>query len=371
MRTEFMTNAPPAGDAEDPFHAYYSGGIRKIGLIGVLAALLLMAVVYAGSVGAAGLSLTDVFLAVAHAALPSIFGAPGNEMAGAIVVDIRMPRILLAGFAGASLAVAGAVMQGVLRNPLVSPFTLGLSSAASFGAALAIVAGPGIMGALFVGNQNALIVAMAFAFGIASMLLIYAVTRMSDDQSTIILAGVVLGYMFSAGVLVLKYLTNNEKLRDITLWLMGGMWGANWGSAVLVAIVTVLVLLLLTLKAWDLNALSAGDEVARNLGVDIGRTRMYCLLLATLMASSCMAFTGVIGFVGLMSPHICRIIIGNDHRYLIPCSALMGALILLLSDTFARTIMIPQDLPVGIVMYVIGGAFFLFLIRRGKRSTLY
>jgi iron complex transport system permease protein len=371
MPVEVVTSIKPEDQAEDPFGAYHSGNVRKAALIGVLAALLLAAALYAGSVGAASLSLADVFLAVAHAALPSTFGAPGNEMAQAIVVNIRMPRILLAGFAGASLAVAGAVMQGVLRNPLVSPFTLGLSSAASFGAALAIVAGPGVLGALFAGNQNALIVAMAFAFGIASMLLIYAVTRMSDDQSTIILAGVVLGYMFSAGVLILKYLTNNEKLRDITLWLMGGMWGANWGSAVLVALVTVLVLGLLTLKAWDLNALSAGDEVARNLGVDIGRTRMYCLLLSTFMASSCIAFTGVIGFVGLMAPHICRMLIGYDHRYLIPCSALMGALILLVSDTFARTIMVPQDLPVGIVMYVAGGAFFLYLITRGKKSTLY
>ena len=371
MNVEATTGVTPEDAAADPFDAYRSGSARKLTLICLLAVLLLATAVYAVSAGAASLSPGDSFLAVAHAALPSVFGAPGNGMARAIVLDIRLPRILLAGFAGAGLAVAGAVMQGVLRNPLVSPFTLGLSSAASFGAALAIVAGPAVLGALYAGNQNALVVAAAFAFGAASMLLVYGVTRLDDDQSTIILAGVVLGYVFSAGVLILKYQTNNDKLRDITLWLMGGMWGASWGSATLVALITVLVAGLLTLKAWDLNALAAGDEVARNLGVDIDRTRAYCLLLATLMASGSMAFTGVIGFVGLMAPHICRMLIGNDHRFLIPGSALAGALILLASDTFARTIMAPQDLPVGIVMYVIGGAFFLYLIRKGKKSTLY
>jgi iron complex transport system permease protein len=365
---------------------------KKRGLVVILLVLLFLAILYAGAVGSAGLSLSDVFLSITDAAaskalsalafLPEpaiaaispvlhVFGTPASDIAEPIVMNIRLPRILLAVLTGISLALAGAVMQGVLRNPLVSPFTLGLSSAASFGAALAIVLGTGLLGAVFTDNQNTLIVLTAFLFGCLSMVLVYFVTKMSDDQSTVILAGVVVGYLFSAGLLILKYVTNNEKLREITVWLMGGMWGANWGSVLILIPVVVAGFILLLYKAWDLNAMSAGDEVASNLGVDVRRTRLFCLMVATFISSSCLAFTGVIGFIGLMSPHICRMLIGNDYRYVIPCSALLGALILLVSDTFARTVMSPMDLPVGIVMYVIGGVFFLFLILRGKESRQY
>lgn len=365
----------------------------------ILAIFLSMAVLYAGSVGSASLTITDVFLSLGngliglinglldfisgvatldvihgHRVDPSLF-LPNSDIAGPIVLSIRLPRILLAILTGISLAVAGAVMQGTLRNPLVSPFTLGLSSAASFGAALAIVTGPGIFGPLFgsifLSNQNSFIVFFAFFFGFMSMLLIYAITRINDDQSTLVLAGVVIGYLFSAGLMILQYTTNNEKLRDIAVWLMGGMWGANWRSVLILIPVVLIGFSLLALKAWDLNAIYAGDEVAKNLGVDVEGTRLYCLLIATFIASCCLAFTGVIGFIGLMAPHISRMLIGNDYRYVIFCSGLIGALILLLSDTFARTIMSPVDLPVGIVLYVIGGVFFLYLVLNGRKSRLY
>jgi iron complex transport system permease protein len=128
---------------------------------------------------------------------------------------------------------------------------------------------------------------------------------------------------------------------------MGGMWGASWTAILILLPVVVICVILLALKAWDLNALSAGDEIAKNLGIRVERLRLYCLLLATIAASSCLAFTGVIGFIRLMAPHICRMLIGNDHRYLIPCSAIMGGLILLVSDTFARTVFCPVEIPVG------------------------
>jgi len=262
-------------------------------------------------------------------------------------------------------------MQGILRNPLVSPFTLGLASASSFGAALAIVFGAGVSAALMVSDDYVIVVS-AFVFGLMSMFLIYGISRMrGTSQATLILAGVVIGYIFQAGVLVFQYLSNNERLKDIVMWLMGGMWSANWDTILILAPITLICVLLLSLISWDLNALSAGDDIAKSLGIKVERLRLICLFLTTLIASSCLAFTGVIGFIGLMAPHICRMLIGNDYRYLIPCSALTGAIILLVSDTFARTIVSPIELPVGIIMYIIGGTFFLFLILRGKDSHIY
>jgi len=202
-------------------------------------------------------------------------------------------------------------------------------------------------------------------------LFIYAVSKMKGTSSaTLILSGVVLGYIFTAGVMVLKYITNDAKLREITLWLMGGMWGANWNAVLIVAPITILCILWLESKAWDLNTLSAGDEVAKNLGVDVDRLRFTGLFVSTLAASACLAFTGIIGFIGLMAPHIGRMLIGNDNRYLIPCSACIGAVILLLSDTAARTMFAPVEIPVGVIMYIIGGAFFMFLILRGYHRVI-
>jgi iron complex transport system permease protein len=325
----------------------YTGSYKKrLIFLALLAVAVFLSSLYAASVGSARIGLGDVFWSFADAVgnLVHINGLPQpqSDIASVIVINMRLPRILLAILTGMSLAVAGTVMQGVLRNPLVSPFTLGLASAASFGAAITIVLGTGILGLFISGGQYYDLILNAFVFGLLSMMLIYGIARMrGTSQATLILAGVVLGYIFQAGLLVLKYMSNNDKLKDLELWLMGGMWGANWNAVMILLPITIVCAILLALKAWDLNALAAGDEIAKNLGIRVDRLRLYCLVLATVVASSCLAFTGVIGFIGLMAPHICRMLIGNDHRYLIPCSALMGGLILLLSDTFSRTIFSP------------------------------
>jgi iron complex transport system permease protein len=363
---------------------YHQSYKKRVILLLIITALLIGAVLYSASAGTARLSIGDVFIAIMHnlavktsgipllGGLFAMFGEPQSGIAEVVVVNMRLPRILLAVLTGMCLAVAGAVMQGVLRNPLVSPFTLGLASAASFGAAITIVLGTGILGMFIAGGSNLDIILNAFLFGLLSMMLIYGISRVrGTSQSTLILAGVVLGYIFQAGVIILKYLSNNDKLKDLELWLMGGMWGASWNAILILLPVVIICVILLALKAWDLNALSAGDEIAKNLGIRVERLRLYCLLLATIAASSCLAFTGVIGFIGLMAPHICRMLIGNDHRYLIPCSAITGGLILLVSDTFARTVFSPIEVPVGIIMYIIGGIFFLYLILRGRESHIY
>ncbi|NMB79061.1 MAG: iron ABC transporter permease [Methanomicrobiales archaeon] len=375
-------------------HALYAAGsTRRIGLIIGLAILVMAAIIISAGIGTVAISPQDTILAIGHSsevalrgflhqclpaagawydAIPFTIPAPANPQAELIVVGFRLPRIFLAILTGISLAVAGTVMQGLLRNPLVSPFTLGMSSAASFGAALAIVLGPGLVAGLFLVSYDLFIIVSAFVFGWLSMLLVYWISRSrGTSQSTLILAGVVIGYLFTAGVMALKYVTNNEKLRELMIWLMGGMWGASWNVVLILVPLVLACFILLERMSWDLNALSAGDDVARNLGINVERLRLSGLMISTFAASCCLAFTGIIGFIGLMGPHICRLIIGSDHRYLIPCSALMGAAILLISDTAARTIMSPVEIPVGIIMYIIGGSFFLVLIMRARGRGLY
>jgi iron complex transport system permease protein len=371
---------------------YHAGSAKRIVLIVLLTVIVIASAILSAGIGTVSISPGDAVLAIAHptavslndfftrsvpagvsvsAAILAGIPAPSDPQAELIVTGFRLPRIFLCILTGASLAVAGVVMQGLLRNPLVSPFTLGLSSAASFGAAIAIVIGPGILSAWFF-NNDLFIIFMAFLFSWLSMFLVYGISRArGTSQSTLILAGVVIGYLFQAGVMALKYLTSNDKLRDIVVWLMGGMWGASWNAVLILLPICLFTFIILERMAWDLNALAAGDDVAKNLGINVGRFRLTGLMVSTFAASCCLAFTGIIGFIGLMAPHICRMFIGNDHRYLIPCSALMGAAILLVSDTVARTIMSPVEIPVGIIMYIIGGVFFLFLILRGQGRGLY
>jgi len=355
-----------------PDAAALYGATRSRGLlvIGILVLLLLLACFVGFTSGSAKVSVGQVIGVFGNELLPRLFPASPDPMARAVVVDIRLPRVLLAVLTGFALACAGTVMQGLLRNPLVSPFTLGLSSAASFGAAVAIVLLPATFVVPFLGS-GAAIVLSAFLAGWLAMLLVIGIARhATTGEATLILAGVVIGYIFEAGVMLLKYLTDSDRLRDIVVWLMGGMWGANLGAVAIVLPVTAACFLLLLAGAWDLNTLSAGDDVARAMGMNVGRFRTTGLLLSTLMASCCIAFTGVIGFIGLMAPHICRILVGGDHRYLIPAASLLGAVILLVSDTIARTIMSPVEIPVGVLMYIIGGAFFIILILQGGSRHL-
>ena len=285
-----------------------------------------------------------------------------------------MPRILLCMLTGMSLGLAGAVMQGLLRNPLVSPFTLGVSTAASFGAALAIVFGTSIFGtsiyytSFHILGQSLTIddlskTIMAFTVGLLSIGIVLGLTRRSSvSRSTLILSGVIISYIFQAGIMMLKYVSDDSQLRDITLWMMGGLSGATWGTLILIIPIVVVCGIYLEKIAIDINALSSGDDIASNLGVNVAKLRRNGLLVCTLMTCTCIAFTGTIGFVGLMSPHICRRIIGNDARILFPASALVGSLLLLISDLFSRLVMRPAEWPVGIIMYIIGGAFFIYLV---------
>ena len=365
---------------EDTFEGKYSASVRKK-LILILVLLfmsvsLMMLGMCLGSVDIPFVDLVRVFL---HPIFPDFVQQPSETYYADFIYKGRMPRMFMILLTGFSLGMAGMVMQGLLRNPLVSPFTLGVSTAASFGAALSILFGSFLFGAL--AGTNATVgditfyfddlsaVLFAFVMAMLSMALILGLTKGKEvSRSTVILAGVVISYLFQAGIMATKYFSDYDQLREITLWIMGNFSGSSWSSIIILTPIVIICGIYLMNMALKINAMSAGDDVATSLGVDVIALRRNGLIVCTLVTASCLSFTGVIGFIGLMAPHICRMIIGNDSRYLLPASGLMGVVILLISDLFCRMIIRPGELPVGIVLYIVGGVFFVWMIANKKWS---
>lgn len=341
---------------------------RKHVVIGTLVILLFILIIASTSMGTASIGFKGTFYVIASKIFSCNLFNNVSDLNDTVIMQIRLPRVLTAVIIGASLAGTGAVMQGVLRNPLVSEYTLGLSSGAAFGAGLAIVLGTNILGNNFLLVDKYIIVFSSFIFGMLTMVLVHFIAKLkSMAPGTLILAGVAISYLFSALLSILKYISNQEQLRDIVFWLMGGLWLSNWSTVAILLPITVVSFVLMIKYAWDLNALGSGDEVATSLGINVNKVRIICLMLASLSSSSCVAFTGIIGFVGLVAPHTSRIVIGSDHRFLIPCSSLMGAILLLLADTVSRTIISPTEIPVGIVTSLIGAPFFIYLLVKERR----
>ena len=365
---------------EDTFEGKYSASVRKK-LILILVLLfmsvsLMMLGMCLGSVDIPFVDLVRVFL---HPIFPDFVQQPSETYYADFIYKGRMPRMFMILLTGFSLGMAGMVMQGLLRNPLVSPFTLGVSTAASFGAALSILFGSFLFGAL--AGTNATVgditfyfddlsaVLFAFVMAMLSMALILGLTKGKEvSRSTVILAGVVISYLFQAGIMATKYFSDDDQLREITLWIMGNFSGSSWSSIIILTPIVIICGIYLMNMALKINAMSAGDDVATSLGADVIALRRNGLIVCTLVTASCLSFTGVIGFIGLMAPHICRMIIGNDSRYLLPASGLMGVVILLISDLFCRMIIRPGELPVGIVLYIVGGVFFVWMIANKKWS---
>lgn len=325
--------------------------------------ILILFGIIAASWGSASITAGDVFDAILAKIMP-FTGIEASRLADTIVWSLRLPRIAMAAVAGAGLAVSGAAMQGILRNPLVSPFTIGISSGAGFGASLAIVMGVGV-----VESGQYLIIGNAFFFAILSACLVYGVARLRGvSPETLILGGIALMYLFSASTSMLQYVATEHQLQGVIFWLFGSLASATWGNLAVVSIVFCICLPLLMKYSWDLNALATGDEVALSLGINANRVRMIIMILASLMTATIICFTGIIGFVCLVAPHITRMIIGSDHRFLIPFASIVGAILLLAADTVGRTILAPAELPVGIVTAFIGVPMFLYLLIIKRRQ---
>jgi iron complex transport system permease protein len=316
---------------------------------------------YAATRGSADISVLDVYTTIIARFLPGHFET--TWFSDTIVWGLRLHRILLAIVGGIGLAIAGAVMQGILKNPLASPFTLGIASAAGFGAALAIVLGAG-----FVGGEY-LIICNAFIFTLLASLSVYGLAKYKGiTPETMILAGIAIMYLFSAMTSFLQYVGQAEQVQEVVFWMMGSLGRSSWDKVWVVSAVIAACFPYLLLKSWDINALGAGDETAKSLGVNVEKTRVICMVLVSLITASVICFTGTIGFIGLVAPHITRMVIGGDHRFLLPASALVGGLLLLAADTVARTIMAPVILPVGIMTSFLGVPFFVYLFMRRKKE---
>lgn len=360
-------------ESDTPEAKYLESQRKRILFIISMGIVLFISFIAALCVGAIDIPFFETTKIVLNKVLFNVFGPSEYDYYETTIMKLRMPRILLCVITGASLGMAGAIMQGVLRNPLVSPFTLGVSTAAAFGAAIAIVIGSGILGATYYAEimifrlsftlDQFLKMIFAFIFGMSSIILVVVLTRRTTiSRSTIILSGVIISYIFQAGLMFMKYISDDTQLRDITMWMMGGFAGTTWSTIAIVLPIVIIGGLYLEKLSLDINMLASGDDVASNLGVDVKKLRNQGMIVSTLITTVCLAFTGTIGFVGLMAPHICRMLIGNDARFLLPASALFGSIILVLSDLFSRVILRPSELPVGIIMYVIGGAFFIWLV---------
>ncbi len=334
---------------------------RKVLFFLALAMAIALLAGVAAILGEAEISIADVTYCILAGLFPGRFHT--TAFTDMIVWDLRLHRVLMGIVAGAGLGVSGAVMQGILKNPLASPFTLGISSAASFGAALAIILGAGIVAGhwLVIGN--------AFVFALLSALAVYGLAKYKGISSeTMILAGIAIMYLFSALTSFLQYAGDADHVHEVVFWMMGSLGRSSWERMAMILMILVICLPYLIIKSWDLNALGTGDETAQSLGVNVERTRVIYMMLSSLITASIICFTGTIGFIDLVAPHIARMVIGADHRFLLPGSALVGSLLLLGADTLSRVVLAPAILPVGIMTSFLGVPFFVYLFMQRKRT---
>jgi iron complex transport system permease protein len=332
----------------------------KSGLFILLSVLLFLAVLWSASVGTAAVSIKEIIRVIGS--LFPILDIKSSEFARTVFVELRLPRILMAIVGGMGFAVSGAAMQGILRNPLVSPFTIGISSAAGFGAALAIVLNMGV-----IGNADWFVVTNSFLFAMLAAFLVYGIAKFKGVHAgTIILSGIAIMYFFSAFTSLLQYIASDNQLKGVVHWMFGNLAISSYKNILVVCAVMLICIPFIIKQSWGLNALADGDETAISLGIKPRRLRVMVLILSSAITAIIICFTGIIGFVCLVAPHISRLLIGNDHRFLIPFSGLVGALLLLAADTVGRTIISPVEIPVGIVTSFIGVPLFLWLLLSKK-----
>ncbi len=337
-------------------------------VLGAGAALLLAVGIAAVGLGSVGITLDDTVRVLAHRLLG--LPAPGtvSHSADTIIFELRLPRVLAAMLVGAALATAGTVFQAVLRNPLADPYVIGTAAGASLGAVGAIVL-PGLVPALVLGAGSAwlglgLVQMLAFAGGLLTVLAVYAIARSASGTPvvTLLLTGYAVSSVLAAGVALLMFMAGRA-LAAVVAWLMGSLAGASWADLAFSAPLIAMSFAAILVRWRGLNLLMLGDAAAAHLGLDVEREKLVLTVLATLATSAAVGISGTIGFVGLVVPHLLRLLIGPDHRLLLPAAALGGAVLLTLADLGARLL---GGIPVGIVTALVGAPFFVWLLRRSS-----
>lgn len=339
------------------------GRRRELAVLLGLAAALVAAVLLSLVFGRFSIPLATVLDVVRHH-LTGYQLEPEQIQAGAVITSVRLPRVCLAVIVGAALSTSGAAYQGLFRNPMVSPDVLGVSSGAGAGASLAILWGwPSLS-----------VQALAFAFGLGAVTLVIFVAKVvgrdgGNSVLILILAGIVISALFSALGSLVKYLgANDQQLMEMVLWLLGSLARTGGWLSVLTALIALIAgVLPLYLLRWKINAMSFGEEEARALGINVGRLRLIIIICATLLTASAVSLCGLIGWVGLIIPHMSRFMVGPNHRILLPTAMLGGGFFMLVADNFARVV-VRGELPIGILTAFIGAPLFIYILCRGRRD---
>ncbi|QYZ68542.1 FecCD family ABC transporter permease [Neotabrizicola shimadae] len=338
---------------------------RKIGtgtgIALAAAAVLLISAVVAVSVGAVAIPLSTVWGVALDRILPGVVTPDWNAGRANIVWEIRFPRVVLAGLVGAGLGLVGAALQSVTRNPLADPHLLGISSGGAFGAVAALM-----HTGLFLGLLT--VPLMAFGGALVATVMVLGVAQLAGASSAdrLVLAGVAVSFVIMACANILIFLGDPRATHTVVFWMLGGLGLAQWNHLIWPVAVLVPCGLWLWAQAGRLNAMSLGDETAASLGVEVGRFRLTVFVAAALVTGVMVAFSGLIGFVGLMMPHLVRLVVGGDNAQVLPASAFAGAVFLILADAAARVVMAPEDVPIGVVTGLIGGVFFIWMMAKRR-----
>lgn len=339
---------------------------RLVLIIAIFATIIIA--IFAVSAGSLHISMAEI--------IKTILGK-GDPQSQTVIMNIRLPRVIAAILVGAMLAVSGAVMQCVLQNPLASASTLGVSQGAAFGAALGIIVfGGGVMNsdsaatAISI-NSPYIVTLCAFLCGSLSTFVVIILSQFKRDLGPggLILAGVALSSLFAGGSTLLQYFADETKISAVVFWTFGNLGSAGWNELLILAVVFLAAMVYFFLNRWNYNAMVSGADTARSLGVNTRAVMLVSMGICSLAAAVAVSFVGIIGFVGLVAPHIMRRFVGNDYRYLIPCSAAGGALLLILADTFGRLIIAPVILPIGAITSFVGAPMFLYLLFRGFKNN--
>lgn len=325
------------------------------------AAALALAIILAVSVGAVAVPVPTVWGVVLDRLWPGLVTPAWSTGQANIVWEIRFPRVILAGLVGAGLGLVGAALQAVTRNPLADPHLLGISSGAAFGAIAAL-----LHTGLFLGLLT--VPLMAFGGALVATVLVLGVARMAGATTAdrLVLAGVAVSFVIMAGANILIFLGDPRATHTVVFWMLGGLGLAQWSHLVWPIAVFVPCGLWLWVQSGRLNAMSLGDETAASLGLEVGRFRLTVFVAAALVTGAMVAFSGLIGFVGLMMPHLVRLVLGGDNARVLPASAFAGAVFLILADAGARVVMAPEDLPIGVVTCLTGGVFFIWMMAKRR-----
>lgn len=346
--------------------------IKRIGLYRtafvLIILIMLVLMVAASTLGAAKFPFVES-LRILASKIPLLNMLVDKEKINAIneiiVINIRMPRIIMAILIGAGLSIVGASFQGMFRNPMADPYVLGISSGAALAATISIILGAG-RGVLGIGTTAL----SAFVGALLTVLLVYGIARIGSrtPPTTLILAGVAVSYLMSS-IISLLMVFNRNQLEKIIFWTMGGLSAASWKQIAILAPIVIPGIAAIISFSRELNVMSTGEESAGGLGVDVELVKKLLLATSSIVVGACVAVSGVIGFVGLVVPHAVRLVAGSDHRVTMPFSALVGGIFLLISDTLARTLVSPSEIPVGAITALFGAPYFIFLLVRSKRKV--